>query len=420
MSATIILTFSFIAEMAVVSIGFAIYLYRQVQKLKKNAADAKGNDTEQNLYNNINDVFDEQIKLTQQQIAKHARGEEGSTHRGISSLLSKRVEILQLEKEVSGQEVKDQAYWKSLCARIAAIIVVKKQKAPDSAEQKPQPKLSGHPENADENIVDDAEHRKKILRYQEQIATLYQEFEDYRKANNKLINLVSGASEDVDADALMKELMADIKDHDDRLQASLSKIRSENERLEGELGESEKSAYKLDYELHKKNKNTDKAETEEISTAAELEISNLRGIIDRQHGSLDELKQAMENTQNSDEASQMVAKKLEAVEKSQTELMACVEVLEMDNDRLVQALEDAKEAASNAAKDKPETTGSAEAEQDLVELNELRLKSKEHVGIVDDLTTQLEEKENKITTLNEEFASLQDEFMRIYEKQNEA
>jgi hypothetical protein len=420
MSTTLILAGSFVAEVTIIAIGLAIYFYRRFKNLKENIPANADNNDEKNIYDNLKDIFDEQIKLTKQQVAKYSRGESSSGHRKIGRLLSKRIEFLELEKDVSSQEIKDQPYWKKLCERMAGIIAISDQEESEEPTKKRQAAPVESAADAEGEAIGDSVYRKKILRYQTQIMALHQDFEDYRKSNKRLVSLISSSDKDDDADSLMKDLLEDIKEHDDRLHANLSKMKNDNERLQEQLNDSEKSAYKLDYDLQREKQKGAKVEEDNISTAAEQEISKLREIIGRQYGSLDELKQAMANSQNDDEESQLISQKLEAVEKSQAELQTCIEVLEMDNDRLVQALEDAREAALNVSHTDAEIAESPETKQKLAELYELRLKSKEHVDVIDDLTKQLEDRENKITTLSEEFASLQDEFMRIYEKQNEA
>jgi len=414
MSILVILGFLFIAEVAIIAIGFVIYFYRQLKKLKESLADHEGEKDDKNIYDNLKDIFDQQIKLTLQQIAKYSGGEENASHRKISQLLSKRVEYLKLEKEVSDEEVKDKNYWKKLCDQIAGIIVVKKQEV---SEPEKEQKISSASSNEKE-IPDDAVYRKKILRYQAQIMALHQEFEDYRKYNKRLVSQVSDYDKGEDADAALNELMADIKDHDDRLQASLSKIQNENDHLQKQLNDSEKETYKLDYELQRKKQSPTTANDISVTTAAEEEISRLRDIIDRQYGSLDELKQAMAGGEDNSENSAIITQKLEAVERSQTELQTCVEVLEMDNLRLTQALEEATQAAEKVSEANTGAEESPDAKEKLAELYELRLKSKEQIDAIGELSTQLEAKETELATLNEDFSSLQGEFMQIYEKQD--
>lgn len=401
------LSFLFILEFAIIAAGLAIYFYIRLKKLKASTSATPATDAEKGIYNSLKDHLEQQIKSTRQEIAGNSRGEGDATRRKITRLLSQRIKFLKLEKDVVDDEVKDQSYWKKICDRLADIINIKDEK-PAIPDEKPHTKAI---ENTHIEAIDDSAYRRKIIRYQAQIMALHEEFENYRKSTQKLTSKISNPENDMDNDAAIMELMADIKGHDDRLQASLSQLNKDNERLQKQLNDSEKEAYKLDYKLNREKRESAKSDADSISTTAEEEIFRLRDIIDRQYSSIDELKNAVAQGQGDDENKQELSNKFQAVENSQNELRTCIDILEMENQRLTEALELAKQPAQ-------ETPGKDEAEnkRTLEELYELRLKTKENKDTIGELSTQLEAKETEFNALNKEFNSLQDEFMQLYEK----
>jgi DNA repair exonuclease SbcCD ATPase subunit len=401
------LSFLFISEFAVIAAGLAIYFYIRLKNLKARTSATPVTDDEKGIYNSLKDHLEQQIKSTLQQIAVNSRGEGNATRRKIIRLLSQRIKFLKLEKDVVDDEVKDQSYWQKICDRLAGIINIKDDK-PDIPDEKPHTKAI---ENIHIEAIDDSAYRRKIIRYQAQIMTLREEFENYRKSTQKLTSKISNPESDVDNDAAIMELMADIKGHDDRLQASLSQLNKDNERLQKQLNDSEKEAYKLDYKLHREKRESAKSDADSISTTAEEEIFRLRDIIDRQYSSIDELKNAVAQGQGDDENTQELSNKFQAVENSQNELRTCIDILEMENQRLTEALELAKQPAQ-----KTPSKDEAENKRTLEELYELRLKTKENKDTIGELSTQLEAKETEFNALNKEFNSLQDEFMQLYEK----
>jgi chromosome segregation ATPase len=201
------------------------------------------------------------------------------------------------------------------------------------------------------------------------------------------------------------ELMADFKAHDERLQQRLSQLQRENAELENSLDSADKAAFAHNYQTGNHSLKT--ADSNSPVTSSEEEINRLRDIIDRQYSSIDELKQAILAGQEDDSQAHHIEDKLDAVSRSQQELQTCVEVLEMENQRLTEEISALKAGAAAES-----STQSEESE----EVFDLRLKTKELQEQKEELNKQLEDKNAKLESLQSDYESLQDEFMNLYSK----
>lgn len=394
-----ILTALFSLEYAVIASIAAVFFYKKAKKLT--AALIRLQATDDDSRSSFAQLIEQQIMRTRKRIAGHLRAANDPQQKQHADLLTKRVEFLELEKDVADDKIEEQSYWQIICDRLGSIVTAsgEKEKSETPAE-KPKQKM------IETSVTDEAaarKHKESILNYQKQLANLHEEFQNFRKTAHRAMNL-SSAYEGDDSESALSELMADFKEHDDRLQARLKQLQDENKRLTHELADSETEVMSLDHKLKAKTPEPGGSET----TASEEEIKRLRDIIDRQYGSLDELRMALMQAETSEEESQHLQKHLDAVEHSQKELEGCIQVLESENDRLLEELEMAKSAV-------PERSETSKKELD--ELYNLRLETKADKEQISELQAQLGAKNEALEKMTEEFDSMQSEFMRMYEKQ---
>lgn len=394
MTTSSIIGLFFSIELAIVASGLAVYLFFQLKRIRQkfNALNAD-KDTEAEETPTLHDLFDMQITRTRKKITEQISTDNEDEQKKQHSLLSQRIEFLKIEKEVMEEHVTDQSYWEKLCERIAGVVTIDNS---ETSEAQIEPE-----------IIDDSKYKRRIANYQTQLNNLHEEFEEYRKTSNKLATGLSNYNKDDEQDNALNELMADFKAHDERLITRLSQLQKENEKLGTNLNDAEREAYIREYKLKQSSQEGGPELTS--NTASEEEIKNLREIISRQYGTLDELRAAVIGSQSESTDTQEVTKQLEAIERSQQELTSCIEVLEMENQRLTEELVDAR-AQSN--QDRVEV-GATPPE----ELYELRLQSKELNDEVTILNNQLSEKDKKIEELEGEYGTLQKEFMQMYDNQ---
>lgn len=398
-----ILTALFSLEYAIIASVAAAFFYKKTKKLA--AALIRAQNQQDDKGPNFAELIEQQIMRTRKRIAGHLRAANDPAQKKSAELLNKRVELLELEKDVADDKIEEQSYWQIICDRLNSIVSIAGEKTNAEDEQeKPKPEI------VETSVADEAAARKykeSILNYQQQLASLHEEFQNFRKTAHRAVNL-SSAYEGDDTDSALSELMADFKDHDERLQERLKQLENENKKLTHELAESETEVMSLDHQL--KSTPTAAPENDEAApTASEEEIKRLRGIINRQYGSLDELRMALMQTETTEEESQQMQAHLDAVEKSQKELEGCIQVLESENDRLLEELEKAKSHGT------PERTETSKKELD--ELYNLRLETKADKEKIVELDAQLAAKDEALEKMSEEFDSMQSEFMRMYEQQ---
>jgi chromosome segregation ATPase len=402
MSSTSILTAMFSIELALISSGIAYYFFTQVKKLT--AALAQAQTREDGTQVSLGQLLEQQIQRTRKRIAGHLRASNDPEQNRSAQVLSKRVEFLELEKDVADDKIEEQSYWQTICDRMSNIVKIQdknpqSEEAPDK-KQKTIEASDAEPENS-------KMYKESILHYQEQLAQVHKEFEDFRKTAHRAVSLSSDYQGDDPDDALV-EMMEDFKDHDERLHTRLKQLEADNNKLAKDLQLTEKEVMELNQEIKTKT-SSPVTETENAPTASEEEIKRLHDIIDRQYGSLDELRMTLMQTETTEEENQKLQAHMEAVEHSQQELQGCIQVLESENDRLLEELQKATAGAPA-----PE---SAASKEDMEELYDLRLKTKAHNEQVDDLSAQLQAKDEALQKITAEFDSMQDEFMRMYEKQ---
>jgi hypothetical protein len=395
-----ILTALFSLEYAIVASLAAYYFFTKVKKLR--AALIKAREENNDSPVTFAQLIEQQIQRTRKRIAGHERANNDPEHKKNAQILNKRVEFLELEKDVADDKIEDQSYWQIICERINKI----------SPTQETKPETEEEPEASKKTVTttdqqgeDDKKHKASIQRYQEQLAKVHQEFQDFRKTARKVVNLSSDYQGD-DPDAALAELMADFQEHDKRLHARLKQLENENKKLAGSHGRDVTAA-----NTEQQPANTAASDQDDTAapTASEEEITRLRDIIDRQYGSLDELRKAMMEGGDNDESTQAVESHLDEVARAQKELQDCLQVLESENDRLLEELQQAQ-----SHEPAPPATNNTELE----ELYDLRLKAKAYEEQVKGLSDELQAKDEALQKMSEEFDSLQDEFMRMYEKQN--
>lgn len=402
MSSTPVLTAMFSLEYALIASIVAYFLFAKVKKLSAALARARAEDDGKPT--SFAQLIEQQIQRTRKRIAGHERAVNDPEQKRSAQILSKRVEFLELEKDVADDKIGEQSYWQIICDRLNKITNIKEERAEtEEAKKSQKPRI----ETSTDDSADKKKYQESILRYQKQLASVHQEFEDFRKTARRVVSLSSDYQAE-DPDAALAELMADFKAHDERLHARLKQLENENKKLSGKGGRAEKASMALEQATQTQNSGTASSGDDTVPTASEEELKRLRDIIDRQYGSLDELRMALMQTETSEEDKQKAQSHLEAVERAQNELQSCILVLESENDRL---LEELRKAQANSG------TPPATNKKDLEELYDLRLKAKAYTEQVQELSTQLQAKDEALKKMGEEFDSMQDEYMRMYEKQ---
>lgn len=391
MTTNAILSVFFLIEFGIVASALSVYLFLQLKKLKSKLAEQLAAAADSENAPTLHDLFEQQIARTRKKIAEKFSDQSEEQHERERSLLTRRIDFLQLEKDVLDEHVTDQSYWDKITSRLAELL------SPSTAEDK-EPAADGEPDNA--------RYLERIANYQAQLQALHEEFDNYRKYSHKLSSALSDVNKEAEADKALMELMADFKAHDERLQQRLAQLQRENTALSHNLDAAEKAAFAHDYRSGKHSLHT--GNTESPTTASEEEIGRLRDIIDRQYASIDDLKKAIVDTQEDHEQAHKLDDKLAAVSRSQQEMQTCIDVLEMENQRLIDELSELRAAAQSS----PEASAAGTDE-----LYELRLNSKalqdENVA----LTEQLESKAADLDNLQKEYDSLQEEFMHLYSKE---
>jgi hypothetical protein len=402
MNSTSILTAMFSIELALITGGIAFYFFTQVKKLT--AALAQVQTQEDGTQVSLAQLLEQQIQRTRKRIAGHLRASNDPEQTKNAQVLSKRVEFLELEKDVADDKLEEQSYWQTICERMSNIVKIQDKHSDGEEAPEKKEKIITKTDPAPDNSN---KYKESILRYQKQLAKVHKEFEDFRKTAHQAVSLSSDYQGD-DPDAALMEMMENFKDHDERLHTRLKQLEVDNKQLAKDLQLSEKEGMALSQPAKTKTP-APASQDENTPTASEEEIKRLRNIIDRQYGSLDELRMELMQTETTEEENQRLQAHMEAVEHSQQELQGCIQVLESENDRLLEELQKAK--ADTQAPD------SGASKKDMEELYDLRLKTKAYGEQVDDLSTQLQAKDEALQKITAEFDSMQDEFMRMYEKQ---
>ena len=395
MTTNSILSTLFLIEISLVTSGLAVFFFLTTKKLKLKLAKYRAEHASDGNVPSLLQFFEDQINRTRKRIAgKLSLGTEEEKQRE-NDLLNQRIEYLKLEKDIANEHVTDESYWEKLTGRLGNIISVNHSAEPAA-------------QSTDAHEADNEAYRKKIASYQAQLASLQEEFDLFRKYSKKVTSALSDYDKDADTDNALNELMADFKAHDDRLHDRMMQLQKENEALQKNLSKAEREALAHDYQQFKqkaiaKGAVQDNGQSS-LTTASEEELNRLKDIIGRQYSSIDELKQAIIAASDSQEDAKDIENKLHAVERSQKELQDCIEVLETENQRLFDELENARAAANNAG-------GTGETPQ---ELYDLRLETK---GLKEKSEAQekaITEKDEKIAQLEKELTNMQDEFMNMY------
>lgn len=130
---------------------------------------------------------------------------------------------------------------------------------------------------------------------------------------------------------------------------------------------------------------------EKTQNKVNTETNKLKDIIFDQGNKINNLLKQLKNNTLSIEGDSDLVQQLEALEKSQQETSMCMDVLEMENHRLLEELENLQ-AGNNNGNNEELTTKITELEK------------------------IIESKDRDLEQLNKEFDSIQSEFMAVYEK----
>ena len=373
MSTSTILGFLFIAEMAILGIGLSVYLYLQLKRLKQKLKEIRAANNNENTTKNLHDLFELLINRTRKKIAEKLSDDSEAEHKRQKTLLNQRIEYLKLEKDLLNDDSDNSTFWTKIYQRLASIINIEQ---PNTTPE--------YQELEIEAIPDLAKYKRRIANYQEQLSRVSKEFSDYRKYTKKFASGLSNYSADQKKDGILSKLVMDFSEQDEKVGQRLNQIQQDSEN-------------EPDNEKPASDKNKSGVTEFSSNKASEEEIHRLRDIISRQYNSLDELKLAILNADTSDQSAEDLTQKIQAVERSQKELQTCVDVLEMENQRLSDALIKA-EAAGNSTPSE--------------ELEKLKLKNQ-------GLEAQYLETDKKLKNLEIDYNSLQEEFMRLYSDKKE-
>jgi hypothetical protein len=137
--------------------------------------------------------------------------------------------------------------------------------------------------------------------------------------------------------------------------------------------------------------------------SANEDLERLRKIISRQHNTMDELKQSLQDKNS--ENGQEVSKKLDEIEVAQAQLTMCVETLEKENERLNEMIKGYEES--------PQQEQLIIAQQELEEANErittLEKENSQQAERITELESEIAELEKTLQQRSEELARVQNQ-----------
>lgn len=140
---------------------------------------------------------------------------------------------------------------------------------------------------------------------------------------------------------------------------------------------------------------------EKTTNKVNTEVNKLKDIIYDQGNQINNLMKNLKSHSSDTPISEAMQKQLEALQKSQNETAMCMEVLEMENHRLLDDLENMQNSLSE------ESIEGIEDEDMNVDQLRLKIKSLEKI---------IEAKDNEFEQMMAEFESVQSEYMAVYEK----
>lgn len=145
----------------------------------------------------------------------------------------------------------------------------------------------------------------------------------------------------------------------------------------------------------------------DLRSTAQEEIENLRSIISRQFGYIDELKQSLQQRSptgaDDSDLVNKITQQLDVFENEQKQLYQCIEVLEGENDRLQQLLIEAQAAKTEV----DATQGNYSQENSPVEMEAITERISQQEELIADLTRINAGQIERISQLEQELAQLQ-------------
>lgn len=142
---------------------------------------------------------------------------------------------------------------------------------------------------------------------------------------------------------------------------------------------------------------------EKTSNKVNIEANKLKDIIYDQGNQINNLMKSMKSQDPESGISEAMQEQLEALQRSQNETAMCMEVLEMENHRLLEDIEVMQSSLSEESIDG--------IEEDDMNSDQLKLK-------IRSLEKVIEAKDSEFEQMMAEFESVQSEYMAVYEKGN--
>lgn len=395
---------------ASITLGIMLYL-RKTQSKPAAQQEPADTPTEQpetpldavNLDSSYIDYLDQAIQRNQQQLeqqsADNTQAEadsEADTEAGTDSddneadsaqlpLLQARQQFLELEKQAAQQTDDEDSFWHQIHSGMQALIAQFK-----SSET--------HTETTTE-VQSKTEVKEKVFYVETQ----------GRKVDNEVNKLKDIIYDQENALSSMQKNLSKAIEEAPQESESLNDLHQQFTSLERQIVDSkmcmdilETENERLQDELHKIQSKLPADDTSDDDTEVSVEISQIKEVVRQQKERIKQLQTIIESLEIDTDKADELQTHLSAFTRSSEEMMSCITILEEENERLQDEVHTIEDSLQH------ETDGTADSQQ----MSELQTK-------VNELEEEVVKKDLALAQLQEEFSSMETEYLAMYEAMQE-
>lgn len=389
------------------SITLGIMLYLRKSQSRPAQQEQTDTPTEQpetpldavNLDSSYIDYLDQAIQRNQQQLEQQSTdntqakadseadtdsGDNEADHAPLS-LLQARQQFLELEKQAAQQTDDEDSFWQQIHSGMQALLDQFKNS-------------ETHTETTTE-IQSQTEVKEKVFYVETQ----------GRKVDDEVNKLKDIIYDQENALSSMQKNLSKAVEEAPQESESLSQLQQQFSSLERQIVDSkmcmdilEAENERLQDQLHKIQSKLPADDTSDDDTEVSVEISQIKAVVRQQKERIEQLQSIIESLEIDTHKADELQTHLSAFTRSSEEMMSCITILEEENERLQDEVHTIEDSLQH------ETDGTADSQQ----MSELQTK-------VNQLEEEVVKKDLALAQLQEEFSSMETEYLAMYEAMQE-
>lgn len=391
---------------ASITMGIMLYLRKarnkpaQQQPSETEAEQPEATNDAVNLDSSYIDYLDQAMQRNQQQLEQQftdsseneaateaaADSTENQTTSEQLQLLQARQQFLELEKEAAQKTEDEDGFWQQIHSGMQALLAQF-----NNAE--------AHTETTTE-IQQQKEVQEKVFYVETQ----------GRKVDNEVNKLKDIIYDQENALSSMQKNLAKAIEEAPQESESLNDLHQQFTSLERQIVDSkmcmdilETENERLQDELHKIQAQLPEDDTADDDTEVTVEISQIKEVVRQQKERIKQLQAIIESLEIDTNKAEELQTHLSAFTRSSEEMMSCITILEEENERLQDEVHTIEDTLQHEADD----AGNSQ------DLNELQIK-------INELEEEVVKKDLALAQLQEEFSSMETEYLAMYEAMQES